>query len=203
MDETPPDDEEASKGRKQSPKLLVFPGGKSVNPRDTGADYVLGQSGPVQTPDIVDPRTVDRELLERQAYVERQELVQSIRRGDATTDIIDHVLTEIAEELAHLKFERRKAAKEGKSTLQHTATRIASLRTLSETLFKRKEASLAERLDLKSPRFQAVFKVWMSFFHESMEKVGIPEEQIDLVFNQMKSDMVDWEKKMDLAGVDT
>jgi hypothetical protein len=35
-----------------------------------------------------------------------------------------------------------------------------------------------------------------------MEKTGIESHIIDLVMQQMKSDMVDWEKKMDVAGVD-
>lgn len=200
MDDLPPDEEEASKGRKNSPKLIVFPGGKGVSTRDTGADYVVGQSGNVPTADIVDPSEIDREIRDRTAYVRRQELVRVVEDGSPTSDIIDRVLLEIAEELSHLKYERRKAVREGKSTLNHTVSRIASLGRLSDILLKRKEASLTERLDLKSPRFQAVFKVWMNFFHESMEKVGIPEEQIDLVFQQMKADMIDWEKKM--AGVE-
>lgn len=202
MDDLPPDEEEADKGRKNPPKLILFPGGKSVNPKESGADYVVGQGASVHTADIVDPAAADREVRERGAYVRRQELVQVIEQGGSTSDIIDRVLLEIAEELAHLKYERRKAVKEGKSTVNHTVSRIASLGRLSDILLKRKEASLTERLDLKSPRFQAVFKVWMNFFHDAMEKVEIPDEQIDLVFQQMKADMVDWEKKMDMASVE-
>ena len=36
----------------------------------------------------------------------------------------------------------------------------------------------------------------MEFFNEAMEKSGIRPQDIDLVFQQMKADMVDWEKRM-------
>jgi len=71
-----------------------------------------------------------------------------------------------------------------------------SLQKLAELLLKRREADRDEELDLRSPRFQAVFKVWMEFFNEAMDKVGIDQKIVDLVFQQMKADMVDWEKKM-------
>ena len=192
-------DDTSDKEDKKS-NIISFPGGKST-PKDLGADYVISQSNVVSTNDIPDTATINREISERKSYVKNQELVKSIESGSPTGSIIDQVLLEIAEELSHLKYERRKAVKEGKSTIQHTVFRVSSLKSLTELLIKRKEASLSERLDLKSPRFQAVFKVWMNFFHESMDKVGIPQEQIDLVFQQMRTDMLDWEKKMDMSGI--
>jgi len=63
-------------------------------------------------------------------------------------------------------------------------------------MLKCREADKAETFDLKSPKFQSVFKLWMEFFNEAMVKVGIREPDIDLVFKQMKADMVDWEKRM-------
>ena len=35
-------------------------------------------------------------------------------------------------------------------------------------------------------------------FYESMEKSGVDTQTIDLVFQQMKADMVGWEKKMSM-----
>lgn len=192
-------DGDESKGEK--PGLKLIRGGKT-DPKDIGADYVVGHTGDVPTPEIVDPVAVDHEVQDRIRYVKQQELVQAAGRGASTTDMVDIVLKEIAEELAHLKYERRKAAKENKNTANYTIGRANALKGLVELLLKRKEAALAERLDLKSPRFQAVFKVWLEYFHESMEKVGIEPQIMDLVFQQMRADMIDWEKKMDIAGVD-
>ncbi len=190
------DDEDDESRRKKPGKLILLPGGKSVDVGEIGAGYVVSQSGTNPTGDIIDPVSIDHELQKRKRYVEQQELVQSVARRASTGEIIDEVLGEIVEELAHLKFERRKAAEEGKNTANYTISRVTALKQLVELLLKRKEASLAERLDLKSPRFQSIFKVWMDFFYESMEKSGVDSTVIDMVFRQMKADMIDWEKKM-------
>ena len=42
----------------------------------------------------------------------------------------------------------------------------------------------------------------MEFFHDSMEKSGISPEVIDVIFQQMKADMIDWERKMSTAGIE-
>lgn len=199
-------DDKPGSDRKKEPeklgKLIKLPTGKAVDPKDLGAGYVIGQTGSVPTAEVLDPVQVSQDLRDRQKYVEGQELVQVLARSGTTSEVVDAALAEIAEELAHLKWDRRTAAKEGKSTAGLTASRINGLRSLVELLLKRREAALAERLDLKSPRFQAVFAVWMEFFYNSMEKTGIESHIIDLVFQQMKADMVGWEKKMDLAGVE-
>ena len=181
-------------------KLIVFPGGKKVDPDDVGADYIVGQTGDIPTPDIVDPVAVDEELRRRIDYVNKQELVEVIKRGAGTAETVDILLVEIAEEISHLKFDRRRAAREGKSTSNYTVQRINGLRSLVEVLLKRKEAALAERLDLKSARFQAIFKVWMEFFYSSMEKAGVDQPTMDTVFEQMRADMIDWEVKMEAAA---
>ena len=202
MSDGPTDGDEENGESPKEGKLLVleFPGGEKVNPDDVGADYIVAQAGNVPTSDIIDPVEVAAEVRERVQYVQNQEIVKGIKRGISTAESVDILLLEIAEEASHLKWERRRAAKEGKSTLNFTVNRINGLRSLAELLMKRKEAALAERLDLKSPRFQAVFKVWMQFFYESMEKAGVDEATMDTVFEQMRADMIDWEAKMENAA---
>lgn len=187
--------------KKDGGKLLTFPGGKKVDPVDIGVDsFVLGPSGHIPTPELIDPSDIEREIRERSAFVNGQELVKVLDQKGSTSEIIDVLLKEIAEETSHIKFEREKAISQGKSALNQNMARVATLRTLTEILLKRKDSDLAERLDLKSPRFQKIFKVWMEFFYSSMEKSGIESEIIDLVFKQMQADMLEWEKKMDATG---
>ena len=199
MNDGPTDDQDKGNG---TGKLITFPGGKKVDPEEVGLDSIVGQTGDIPTPDILDPVDLDKELRERVEYVKKQALVQAITEKKSTIDTVDTVLVEIAEELAHLKFERRKAAKEGKNTASYTIGRIGSLTKLADLLLKKKESMMQEELDLKSSRFQAVFRVWMEFFHDSMEKSGISPEVIDVIFQQMKADMVDWERKMSTAGIE-
>lgn len=190
MSEKPPEDE--SKG-----KLILFPGVGPVDTKEIGTEFVVGTSGRVPTSELIDAAQIDRDVRERDNFVKSQELVLAIERGASTTELIDLSLREIAEESSHLKYERKKASKEGKNTANYTVMRIGALRQLAEVLLKRKEAALAERLDLKSERFQKIFKTWMKFVYESMIKAGVEETVIDLVFAQMKVDMINWEKLID------
>jgi hypothetical protein len=195
-DDTKDAKDDAKKGR-----LLVFPGGKQTSTGEIGADYVVAQGGNVGMVDLVDPAAVQKDLREREQSVQGNALVRAVRAKAGPAELIDEVLNEIAEELAHLKHERSKAAKEGKNTANYNMSRIAALRQIADVLMKRQENTRAEQLDLKSPRFQAVLKSWMEFVYESAEKAQIPPALIELMFGQMKADMVDWEKKiLDIQG---
>jgi hypothetical protein len=177
-------------------KLIKLPNGSEVDSSDIGANYIVGQGGNLPVSELVDPTDADKDYRDREIFVQDEPLVQAITNKSSTSEVIDIVLAEISEELSHLKWERKKSALDGKSTINHTIARIASLKQLSEILIKRKESSLNDDFNLKSPKFQKVYEVWMNFFYDSMVKVGIDEKIIDLVFNQMKADMVDWEQTM-------
>lgn len=190
-------DKKDDKNEREERKLIPLPGGKgSVNPTDIGADYVISPSKHVSTGEVVDPVEVQRDLANRVQYVKNQDLVRAVSDGTSTSNIIDAVLKEIAEELSHLKYERRKAAKGGKSTSSHTTARISGLRTMSEVLLKKKETLSSESFDIKSPKFQQVFNIWMEFFYDMMVKSGISKEEINIVFQQVKADMLELEKKI-------
>ncbi len=166
MDDETHDDKDKKPGR-----LLAFPGGKKVNTNEIGLEGVIvGQSGTIPTPDVIDPKEVEADLRERESYVKRQELVQATDRKAPTGEIIDIVLKEIAEELGHLKYERRKVAADGKNTANFTVSRIASLRQISEVLLKRQENARAERMDFRSPEFKKVIQSWLEFIYESLGK---------------------------------
>jgi hypothetical protein len=175
--------------------LILFPGGKAVDPADVGPGFVVGSSGQVPTGELLDPADIKRDLRDRVAYVKDQPLVKVM--AESSAQAMDVLLVEIAEEISHLKWERRKAAKDGKNTAQYTVARINGLRSLAEALIRRKEAARAEHLDLKSPRLQKIFKIWMQLFYEAMEKSGVSSQDINVVFQQMKADLVGWEQRME------
>ena len=191
------DDDKNKKDEPKKGKLLVLPGGKKFNTNDIGmSGSIVGTSGSIPTPEVVDPDDVARSLRERENYVKSQELVQAANKRSSVGEMLELAVIEITEELAHLKFERRKASQEGKPTAQHTIARIASLRNLAEVILKRQEHSRAERMDFRSPEFKKVIHDWLEFIHESMVKARIGENDIDLVFKQIEVDMSDWEKRI-------
>ena len=195
-----PTDEDDKNDKKGKTNLLVFPGGKKVDPNDVGAEYVISQSGNVPVAEIIDSTEIEQEVRDREKFVEKQDLVVSSRSKASTGEMIDLLIKEIVEELSHLKYERKKAAKEGKNTANYSIGRMNSLKSLADLLIKRRDSERAEQLDFKSPRFKAVFKVWLEFFMHAMDKSGILPEMIDIVVQQMQADMVDWEKKMQETG---
>jgi hypothetical protein len=198
VDDRLDDEEEPSR---PAGKLIVLPGGRKIDPRaDLGAEYVASQSsgaGNTLTAEVLDPVAIDISVKEREDFVKNSRLVEAVEKGGSGAEVEAAAILEIAEELAHIKFDRRRAAKDGKNTTPFSMARVAGLKNLVDILIKRREAARGERMDLKSPRFQAVFKVWMEFFYEAMEKSGVESHVIDLVFQQMKADMIGWEKRMD------
>lgn len=215
MDDDGPEDGDDIHDDEERPKpsrgnLTVLPGGKTVDPvADLGVDYVAKTvsrapgTGSAMSPEIVDPVAIDAEIREREHFVSSQKLVEVVKRRGTMHEIGDAVLAEMVEELAHLKFERRKAVKDGKNTANYSISRVAGLRSFADLVMKRLDASRAERLDLKSPRLQAIFKIWMEQFYEAMEKSGVEPQIIDLVFQQMKADMLGWEKRMETAEAES
>lgn len=188
------DNDDKKNGNDNNGTVLTFPNGKQVSSGEIGAPYVTGQGGLIPTSELVDPLAVKRDLKAREDFVNKEPLVQAVARGADTRDMINVVLKEVADELSHLKYEREKAAKDGKNTANYTISRIASLRSLADVLIKRSENLRAEQLDLRSPRFQEILKLWFEFVYEAMQKAGLGNQEIDVVFNTMKADMVEWEK---------
>ncbi len=189
----PPDDDS---DKSEKSKIIKFPGGKSVNPAGLGAPYVIGPSAHIPTPDIIDPLEIEQQLRERTDYVRKQDLVRATSEQASTAELIDIILKEIAEESAHVKYERRELSKQGKSTINHTMQRVAMLKQLAETLLKRKEADIASQLDLKSPRVQKMLQLWLEFIYAAMQQSGINEETIVVVLQTMKAGMLGWEQKI-------
>lgn len=177
-------------------KILNFPSGEIIPVSELGADYVVGDGTSNENPELIDKADLSKEFIDRENYVQKQVLLAKIKNGLPAVDLVDEVIKEIAEELSHLKYERRKAAKDGKNTANYTISRIASLRQLADVLVKRMENARAEQLDLKSPRFREVLKLWMEFVYESMIKVEVSEQTIDLVFRQIEADIKDWEIRL-------
>jgi hypothetical protein len=193
MDDHPDDEKNSKNGN-----VFNFPGGESILV-ETGVDSYVDSpaKGPFTPGEIVDPKIIAQDIRDRVKYVEKQELVIATRNKAPTHIQIDHLLTEFAEELAHIKWERRQATQRGQKTTQYTIARIGGLRQLADLLIKKKDDLHSKRLSTKDPRVQQFFKLWMEMFYSSMEKVSVPPEVIDLVFNQVRADMLEWEVKME------
>lgn len=178
--------------------IITLPSGEGIDASEIGApDYILGQGGQVPTPELIDPLEQEKLLKERERYVENQELVRVIDDKAHPIDIITVVLKEIAEELSHLKWERKEAVRRGeKNAANYTVARITSLKSVSDILVKHKTELIQEGLDFKSPKIQRLFRKTMEMFYDAMQKSGVEKRDIDLVFSQIQSNMPEWEEKI-------
>lgn len=176
--------------------ILSLPDGSETDSEEINTPYVVGNSGEIHVPEIISPAESDRELQARDAFLEKQQLFRSVRDGSPLTDVYDLLLTEIAEEIGHLKFDRKKAVKDGKNPTPYTIARVQSLKQLAESLLKKKETLGQDNIDFKHPKIQKMFRLWMAFFYECMEKSQLDKSVIDLVFAQIQADLSDWEKKI-------
>jgi hypothetical protein len=177
-------------------KYITLSNGEVIDTEEIGTDYIVGAAKEDTIPELVDPHKISKDVLEREEFVSRQELTVKTSGGYDAKDLITTVVKEIAEELSNLKYERKRAAREGKNTANYTISRVTALRQLADLLLKRLENARAEELDLKSPRFREVLKLWMEFVYESMVKVQVSDQVIDLVFRQIEADMKDWEQRV-------
>ena len=173
--------------------VLTFPGGESVSASEIGAEYAVGQGGQVSIPDIID---ANEEEKKREEFIRKQPLIQALSNKSDLQEIIRIAIKEVAEELAHLKWERKKATKEGKNTANYNTARVAGLQQLINTLIRKQESARAEQLDLKSPRFQNIVKIWLEFLCDAMQKSGLGDQEIDIVINTIKADIKDFELRI-------
>lgn len=174
---------------KDNGKLISFPGGKR-------SDLHIDDKKDVDALEIVSNNYKSEDFIKREEFVNKQELVTVSNGASDTASLINVIVKEISEEISHVKYERDKSARDGNNTSDLSVKRTAMLRSLAETILKRKELIISEKFDLKSPRFQAIFNLWMQFVWDAMVKSGISDKDIDVVFQQMKTDMTEWEKKI-------
>jgi hypothetical protein len=177
-------------------QTLTLQDGSNVDVSEIGSEYVVSQSGKMPTAEIVDFGESDRELKDREKFIKKQAMVRAMEDGAHPIQLVDITLKEIAEEIAHLKYDRRKAIKNGEPSAKYTLATITSLRTLSDALIKKKLSFEDASVDFKSPKVQRLFQMFIEFFYHCMEQSGISKADIDLVFGQLQSDLPEWEKRM-------
>jgi len=133
----------------------------------------------------------------RSKFIAADAILDALKNRDKSdAELIDIILAEIGEELANLKYERQLASERGRSTADINISRVEALRKLIDMIIKKKTLLVKDPIDIKSPRFQKILQIWVDYFYSAMKKSGIPDEMIDIVFRNMRNNMIDWEKEM-------
>jgi len=109
-----------------------------------------------------------------------------------SVDLLHLIKLEIAKEAADLASQRIENQKFGKDTATVSSRRIDALNKVAAIEFEIRKMG-ADFVDLRGERFQRVFKHWIETLKDVAAKV-LPEEQMDLLFNQLETALADWEE---------
>jgi len=142
-------------------------------------------------------QTVAQLQIAKQAFLDRDPLLQQIERGVDGEDVLHLVMRGFAQESASLEFERQEAERNGRETSQLSIRRINALKALGETWIKRKEQLAGKVIDMESPAFAQLFEFMLETFREAMLKGNVPRDQAETVFSRLSERMGDdtWEQE--------
>jgi len=150
-------------------------------------------------PSIEDLQYHQRVSLEKDQFVEDNDLVNLIRQRSDTKELFQTIKVQVAKEAAALSFDMKEDSKRGRNTSAGSIQRINALLKLA-TLEAEIKKMGADTLDLKSEKFQKVFKMLI----EKMQEVAretMPPEVMDLFFTRLQTAMEGWEEQAALAIV--
>jgi hypothetical protein len=129
----------------------------------------------------------------KQEFVENDPVVkQTLRRGDPVS-MLHTLKTEVAREAAALSFQRIENEKHGKDTAQISSRRIEALSKIAAIELEIKKQG-GDVLDLRSEKFQRIFKFWIQTLQEVAAETLSPE-MIDLLFNRLGTRLENWEEQ--------
>lgn len=119
-------------------------------------------------------------------------LYLSIQNNEATTTVLNHVMTEIAEEAAYLKTFRRENFNLSEDLSEISERRINILRKLVETIEKREKINSSKssgKVDFHGEKFQKVFGHFLQIVKKTFKKVSIPPQYDDIFFSLLAKEM--------------
>jgi hypothetical protein len=129
-------------------------------------------------------------------FVASDPVVRAIETGKTVAEVLQIVKVGVAREAAGIAFDRIEHEKRGRSTdaAALSSKRIDSLRKIAEIELKLRDLD-ADKIDLSSPKFQAVFAFWVAKLKEVASEV-LPPESLDMFFNRFATAMEKWEQEV-------
>ena len=120
----------------------------------------------------------------------------TIKDDELPDAVLKAVLLGLSEEQQALRDLRVKKATERKDTSHISLKRGTLLKYMSETLIQRQAlVGGSSKIDLRSPKFREVIKMFLSIISRTFDEVNIPLEYRDLFFQSLASNLDGWEVK--------
>jgi hypothetical protein len=120
----------------------------------------------------------------------------SIRDDELPDAVLKAVLLGLADEQQALRNLRVKKERENKDISHLSLKRGTLLKYMSETLIQRQAlVGGTGEIDLKSPKFREIIKMFLQIIADTFDDVKIPSEYRDLFFQALSHKMEGWEMK--------
>jgi len=146
-----------------------------------------------KAPTVVDLQYHAEMAAQKIDFIERDPVVQSSHQREDSVSTLRTIKTEIAKEAAALHFQRIENEKFGKDTSQISVRRVDALSKVVAVELELKKLD-GDFIDLRSEKFQRVFKFWIKTLEEVAQET-LTGEQIDLFFNRLSNRMEGWEER--------
>ncbi len=130
---------------------------------------------------------------EKAKFIDTDAVVLASRGGADAPQMLKLIKAEVAKEAAALHFQRIENEKYGKDTAQTSTRRIDALTKIANIEMEIKKLG-SEAIDLRHPKFQKVFALWIEMMREVASETLTPE-LIDLFFNRFSTKIDGWEDR--------
>jgi hypothetical protein len=155
----------------------------------------LSVQEPISAPVPVDPTSADAIMVPPDPAND-DIITISIRDDELPDAVLKAVLLGLADEQQALRNLRVKKEKENKDISHLSLKRGTLLKYMSETLIQRQAlVGGTGEIDLKSPKFREVIKMFLQIIADTFDDVKIPSEYRDMFFNALSHKMEGWEMK--------
>lgn len=151
---------------------------------------------PPKNNQVIDPVNYEDAVIIPPQEVNDDIISITIKDDELPDAVLKAVLLGLSEEQQALKDLRVKKSKENKDVSRICLQRGTLLKYMSETLIQRQAlVGNTGDLDLKSPKFREVIKMFLSTISDTFDEVKIPSEFRDIFFHRLGRNLEGWEVK--------
>jgi hypothetical protein len=128
---------------------------------------------------------IDEIVRAKQDHLDSDLLVREVQRDSNGDQVLDQVLFGMALEAASIEFERMEAERHGQDTVNISAKRVRALKSMADTVLKKKQIAAGGMIDLDSPVFRALFTLMLGTFKGAMTQAGARPELVETTFTNL------------------
>lgn len=166
-------------------------------PVDTGKDLITNDPDELYEKSISPGDIIQQLIIDP---VKNDLLYSVIKKDDSTNSMLNHVMREIAEELAYLKSYRKVHYLANEDISEVSLKRVKSLKSLVDTIVEKeklKNNAFDGKIDFYGEKFEKVIEFILGVVKDAFDKVGIPDQYNDIFFTQLAQDLEGFEKKVE------